>query len=137
MLCMSAILLTVKESRKGPGPMNMIERGRQIVQRMRELIERSEDDWRQCPHCVSRQTCKNGTRPRNPQFLHGTEHRRIQRYLCRDCGKTYLEEDPDLVPRSRYGRGVHRFAVDQWVHGGSSFRRIAGMMRSLIGYQER
>lgn len=61
----------------------------------------------------------------------------MQRHLCRDCGKTYSEEDPDLVPRSWYGRDVHRFAVDQWVHGGSSFRRIAEMIRSLIGHQER
>ena len=34
-------------------------------------------------------------------------------------------------------REVHRYAIDHWVHVGSSFRRTAEWVRSLLGKQER
>jgi len=115
----------------------MIDRGREFVQWIQELMERSEEEWRQCPHCGSKETCKNGTYLRHPQTLNGVKEVRIQRHLCRDCGKSYHEERPDLVPGSWYGRDVHRLAVDHWVHTRSSLRRTAELMRSWIGHQER
>ena len=42
-----------------------------------------------------------------------------------------------LVRGSWYAREVHRSAVDHWVHIGSSFRRIASVLRSWMGHQER
>jgi len=62
---------------------------------------------------------------------------RIQRHWCRPCGKVYEEEQAYLVPGSWYAREVHRCAVDFWVHGRGSLRRVAEFMRSLIGHQER
>jgi hypothetical protein len=42
-----------------------------------------------------------------------------------------------LVRRSWYARAVHRYAVDWWVHGRSSLRRVAEMLRAEMGRQER
>lgn len=46
--------------------MNIIERGKQFVQQLRELAGRSAWDWRRCPRCGSRDTSKNGGRKVHP-----------------------------------------------------------------------
>jgi hypothetical protein len=74
---------------------------------------------------------------RRPWTLEGREERRIQRHLCQACHKSYAEGSPALIYKSWYGRGVRRMAVDQWVHQGSSLRRSAEWIRSLVGHQER
>jgi hypothetical protein len=58
---------------------------------------------------------------------------RVQRHWCYACGQSYSESSPFLVGGSRYARDVHRFAVDHWQHAGSSIRRTAELMRSLLG----
>lgn len=117
--------------------MNMIERGREFVQRLRGLAQRSAWEWRCCPRCGSTWTVKNGGYMRWPRIWGKRLGVRIQRHLCYQCRKTYSEEKPWLVRGSWYARGIHRCAVDYYMHMGSSFRRVAEVLRSWIGRQER
>ena len=82
---------------------------------------------------------KNGTRKVHPWTLEGRKEIRIQRHRCHSCKekKNYSEELAFLVRGSWYARDVHRFAVDHWQHVGSSVRRTAEIVRSLLGKQER
>jgi len=117
--------------------MNIIERGRVFVQKIKELAGRSWWEWRCCPHCGSTLTIKNGSYRRYPWALEGRQEVRVQRHLCRQCGKSYAEESAWLVRGSWYARAVRRCAVDHWVHGGTSLRRAAEWLRSWLGRQER
>ena len=117
--------------------MNMIERGRDFVQKVRELAGRSAWEWRRCPRCGKSWTRKNGGRFRHPWTLEGRKRVRIQRHWCYTCQGTYSEEHAWLVVGSWYAREVHRCAVDKWVHERSSLRRVAEFLRSLLGRQER
>ena len=117
--------------------MNIIERGKGFVQHLFELANRSAWDWRRCPRCGSTDTAKNGGRRVHPWTLEGRKDVRIQRHWCYRCKHSYSEESPILVRGSWYAREVHRFAVDHWQHGGSSLRRTAEFVRSLLGKQER
>jgi transposase-like protein len=117
--------------------MNIIERGRGFVQKLQELAQRTEWDWRQCPRCGGTWTIKNGGRFRHPWRLEGRQRMRIQRHECHGCGAFYDEQYAFLVRGSWYAREVHRYAVDGWVHLRSSLRRVAEMVRSWIGHQER
>jgi hypothetical protein len=75
----------------------------------------------------------------HPWTLEGRHEVCIQRHLCHSCKekKSYSEESPFLVRGSWYARDVHRFAVDHWQHVGSSLRRTAELVRSVLGRQER
>jgi len=117
--------------------MNIIEQGRRFVQWLRELAGRSARDWRVCPHCGNTMTWKNGSYLRHPWSLDGKLKVRVQRHKCYGCGRTYSEESPLLVRGSWYARDVHRFAIDHWQHVGSSLRRTAELVRSILGRQER
>lgn len=118
--------------------MNIIERGRQFVQSLRELANRSLWDWRRCPHCGSRNTIKNGGYWRHPWFLdRGRQEVRVQRHLCHDCSRTYSEKSPLLIRGSWYARDVHRQAIDLWQHMGTSLRKTAEWLRSTLGKQGR
>ena len=119
--------------------MNIIEQGRRFVQRLRGLASRSAKKWRECPHCGSTVTCKNGWYVRHPWFLGGQEEVRVQRNECHACSRTYSEMSPLLVRGSWYAREVHRFTTDgstelaevHWQHVRSSLRRTAELVRSL------
>lgn len=117
--------------------MNIIERGQQFVESMQELANRTVWDWKRCPGCGNTQTCKWGSYERHPWFLEGRRSIRVQRHRCNECRKTYSERSPLLVRGSWYAREAHRFAIDHWLHMGSSLRRTAEMMRSWMGKQER
>ena len=117
--------------------MNIVERGKAFLGSLQALAARSEWEWKQCPHCGSQLTIKNGSYTRHPWGLEGRETVRVQRYLCRDCHRTYAEQSGLLIRGSWYSRGVHRAAVDYWQHLGSSLRRTAEALRSLMGRQER
>jgi len=117
--------------------MNMIERGRAFVQRLKEIVARSIWDWRRCPHCGSTWTIENGSYQRKPWTLDGRQVVRVQRHLCEQCHRSYSEESAWLVRGSWYAREVHRYAVDHWVHIRSSLRRTAEELRSWLGQQER
>lgn len=117
--------------------MNIIERGKQFVESLCELLQRSAWDWRRCPYCGSRLTHKNGSYTRRPWTLAGRQVVRVQRHRCEVCRRTYSERSPLWVSGSWYGREVRRCAVDWWQYGGSSLRRTAEMLRSLLGRQER
>jgi hypothetical protein len=86
---------------------------------------------------------KYGTYKVHPWTLEGRTEMKIQRHLCHSCTeksgekKTYSEESALLVRGSWYAREVHRFALDHWQHVGSSLRRTAEIVRSLLGKQER
>jgi len=117
--------------------MNIIERGRQFVQSLRTLAQRSAYDWRRCPRCQSTWTERYGGYSRRPMTLAGRQSVYVPRHLCHSCGRSYSEQAPALVPRSWYGREVHRLAVDSWLHMRCSLRRTAEWLRSWIGHQER
>ncbi len=118
-------------------PMNIIQRAQSFVQELRELGNRSDQEWRRCPKCGCTRTIKHGYYMRHPWRFSGRADVAVQRYRCPDCGKTYSEKSPLLVPGSWYAREVHRCAIDHWMHGGMSLRRVAEMLRSWMGRQER
>jgi transposase-like protein len=117
--------------------MSIMERGQAFLQRLRGLVRRTPWDERQCPTCQGHDTWKHGSYQRYPWTLTGQQTVRVQRYWCRRCRRTFTPERAEVVRRCRYGRDVHRCAIDLWQHGGSSMRRTAEWLRSLIGRQER
>jgi len=117
--------------------MNIIEQAREFVQSLRDLAHRTAWDWRVCPACGSKKTVKWGKYERHPWLLEGQQEVKVQRHRCQRCGKTYAEESPWLIRGSWYAREVHRCAIDHWLHGRTSIRRCAEMMRSWLGKQER
>lgn len=117
--------------------MNIIERGRRFVESLRELMQQTAKDWRRCPDCGSTLTHKNGSYMRRPWGIGGRQVVRVQRHRCEGCGRSYAERSALLVAGSWYAWEVHRMAIDQWQHAGSSLRRGGDMVRSLVGRQER
>lgn len=77
--------------------MTIIERGKAVLQSLRELARRTAWDWRQWPHCGDTLTCKWGGYVRHPWTLAGRHPVRGQRHRCERCGRTYSEESPWLV----------------------------------------
>src|SRR5215211_201359 len=117
--------------------MTIIERGRAFLDHLRGQANRTAWDWRCCPHCGGTQTQRWGSYPRHPWTLTGRQTVRVSRHWCVPCGRTYSEANPLLVRGSWYAREVHRAALDLWQHGGSSLRRTAEWLRSLLGKQDR
>jgi transposase-like protein len=117
--------------------MNIIEQGQRFVQSLQQLAGRAVWEWRCCAHCGGTDTCKHGSYSRHPWFFEGRREVRVQRHLCHDCGRTYSEQSALLVRGSWYAREVHRWAIDHWLHAGSSLRRTAEWLRSWLGRQER
>ena len=117
--------------------MNIVERGKEFLKSLRELADGSARDWKQCPHCGSKLTIKNGGYTREPWFFAGRREVQVQRHVCHSCHKSYSEQMPDLVQGSWYAREVHRAGIDYWMHGGTSLRRTAEFLRSWMGKQER
>jgi transposase-like protein len=117
--------------------MHIVARARAFVESLRAIRRRSDVDRRRCRVCGSVQVHKHGTYTRRPWTLEGRQAVAVQRYQCQSCGATHADEHPDLIPGGHYSRSVRRYAVDQWLHAGSSLRRVAEMVRSLIGHQER
>jgi len=117
--------------------MNIIERGRAFREQLRALARRSRWDWRRCPRCGQTDTWRHGTYPRRPWTLRGRQALKIQRHWCLRCRGSYSERSA-LAARGRwYAREVERFAIDHCQHVGSSVRRTAEVLRSLMGRQER
>lgn len=117
--------------------MNIIERGREFVERLKELAGWTEDEWKRCPRCGSTMTCRWGFYWRRPWCFFGRKKVRVQRHYCHGCRRTYSETIAWLVARSWYAREVHRCAIDHWQHLGTSLRRTAEVLRSWLGRQER
>ena len=117
--------------------MNIIDQAKAFVQSLHELASRPEWYWRRCPHCESTITCKYGKYQRRAWFFEGRREVQVQRHRCGSCGRTYSEQSALLVAGSWYAREVHRLAIDQWQHSGTSLRRAAEWIRSLLGKQER
>lgn len=72
--------------------MNIVERASRFVQVLRDLAGRHAEDWKQCPHCDSYHTIRNGRYTRHPWGIKGRVTVQIQRHLCRQCGHTYSEQ---------------------------------------------
>ena len=117
--------------------MNILDRGWQFLQGVRQVAHRSAWDWRRCPRCGQTQTWRHGTYTRHPWTLAGRQAVAVRRHWCVPCGRTFSERSVLLVRGSWYAREVHRQAVDLRVHGGSSLRRTAAWLRSTLGHQER
>lgn len=82
-------------------------------------------------------TCKWGHYQRRPWGFGGREQVQVQRHRCERCRRTYSETSGLLVRGSWYAREVHRAAMDHWQHSGTSLRRAAELLRSVMGHQER
>ena len=117
--------------------MNIIDRGRAVLDGLRRASAQTAWDWRRCPHCGQTQTWRHGTYRRDPWTLHGRAVVVIQRHWCVPCRRSYAERSALLVRGSWYAREVQRFGLDHWQHVGSSLRRTAELVRSLAGRQER
>jgi transposase-like protein len=117
--------------------MNIVERGRQFLQSLRDLATRSAWEWRRCPTCGDTQTQRWGTYRREPWFLDGRKVVLVPRHWCTRCRKTYSEQSALLVRGGWYSREVRRCGIDHWQHLGTSVRAIAEDLRSLLGHQER
>lgn len=117
--------------------MNIIERGKGFVQSLCQLQQRSAWEWRRCPRCGSTLTAKNGSYTRHLWTFQGRQTIRVQRHDCYGCRHSYSEGSALVARGSWYGREVHRLAVDGWQYAGSSLRRVAEMVRSQLGRQER
>ena len=117
--------------------MNIVERGRQFLQSLRDLATRSAWEWRRCPTCNDTLTQKWGVYQRHPWCLDGRQDVVVQRHWCMRCRKTYSEHSALLVRGGWYSREVRRCAIDHWQHLGSSVRAIAEDLRSFLGHQER
>lgn len=117
--------------------MTIMERGRVFLQWVRGLARRTPWDERQCPRCRGHDTWKHGSYQRRPWTLAGRQTVRMQRYWCRHCRRTFTPERAEVARRCWYGQDVRRCAIDLWQHGGSSVRRTAEWVRSVVGRQER
>ena len=117
--------------------MTIIERGRRLVQWLRQLAQRTPWEERQCPCCQGYDTWQHGSYVRRVWTLAGVQVVRRQRYWCRRCRRTFTPAMVAVDRRCWYGRDVRRCAIDLWQHGGSSVRRTAAWVRSLVGRQER
>jgi hypothetical protein len=117
--------------------MDIVARARAFVESLHRLARRHERDWRECPVCGSRQVYRHGSYTRHPWTLEGRIARPVQRYQCQECKATHSESFADLGPGRWYARSVQRYAMDEWLHLGSSLRRVAEWVRSVVGKQER
>jgi transposase-like protein len=117
--------------------MNIIDRGRAFLDGLRGVSARTVWDWRRCPQCGQAETWRHGTYRRRPWLLSGRQVVVVQRHWCVPCHRTYSEQSALLVRGSWYARDVQRAALDHWQHVGSSLRRTAEWLRSLLGRQER
>jgi transposase-like protein len=117
--------------------MHMVARARAFVESLRAKRRPSELERRRCPACGSTHSHRHGQYLRKPFTMGGRVTHAVQRYECQACGATHADEHPDLAPGARYARSVRRYAIDQWLQGRSSLRRVAEQVRSLIGHQER
>jgi len=117
--------------------MNIIQRGAQWLQALRQMAQRTPWDERRCPHCGQHATWKHGTYHRQPWTLSGRQTVVMQRYWCGRCRRTFTPPLAPVAARCWYGRDAQRCALDHWLHGGSSVRRTAEWVRSLAGRQER
>jgi transposase-like protein len=120
-----------------PKPMHIVARARAFVESLMAIGRRRDVERRRCRTCQSTQVYKHGRYTRHPYTLEGRQTIAVQRYCCQSCGATHSDEHPDLPPGGWYARSVRRYAIDHWLHAGSSLRRVAEMVRSLIGRQER
>jgi hypothetical protein len=117
--------------------MHIVARARAYVESLRHLARRRDGDWRHCPICGSRQVHRHGAYTRRPWTMEGRREVSIQRYRCQCCRATHSALLADLPPGCWYARSVQRYAMDQWLHMGSSLRRVAEWVRSVVGQQER
>lgn len=117
--------------------MHIVARARAFVESLRSLARRRDWAWRHCPACGSQHVYRHGSYMRRPWTLKGRITRPVQRYQCQDCLATYSETFADLAPGRWYARSVQRYALDGWLHLGSSLRRVAEWVRSEVGKQER
>ena len=117
--------------------MTIVECGRRWLQHLRGLAQRTPFDERPCPHCGQTTGWKHDTYQRHPWTRAGRQTVTVQRYWCAPCGRTFVPASADLAPRRWYGRNVQRAAIDHCWYAGSSLRRTATWLRSLLGHQER
>jgi hypothetical protein len=117
--------------------MHIVARARAFVESLRSLAQHRDRDWRHCPVCGSGHVYRHGRYIRRPWTLGGRIIKPVQRYQCQDCRATYSQTSADLAPGRWYARSVQRYALDGWLHLGSSLRRVAEWVRSGVGKQER
>ena len=117
--------------------MNILRRALRFVQRRKEIDARSSWDQRRCPYCGAEGSIGWGYYTRHPWLLVGQLTIKVHRYMCKKCDRTHSEKFGWIREKCRYSREVQRKAIDQWMHGRTSLRRVAEFLRSEMGMQER
>lgn len=117
--------------------MHIVARALAFVESLRRLTQRRERDLRRCPICGSQHVYRHGHYVRHPWTMQGRVTLAVQRYRCQDCRATHSDTLAEVAPGRWYARSVQRQTMDAWLHLGSSLRRVAEWMRSLLGKQER
>ena len=122
--------------------MNSIAPGRAVRERVRALAGWTAWDWRRCPTCQQTETWRHGRCTRHPWTRRGRQTLVVPRHWCRRCrarsSDARSSEQSALVARGRWSaREVERCAIDHCQHVGSSVRRTADLVRSLLGRQAR
>ena len=113
--------------------MNSVERGRQFLQGLRELSQRTVWQWRRCPRCGQMETWRHGTYPRRPWTFAGRQTERVQRHWCLQCRRTYAEQPALRVRGSWYAREVHRAPFDRLMVSGVLLPlRVSGVLLPLM-----
>ena len=117
--------------------MHIVARAHAFVESLQRLAGRRDRDWRRCTVCGSGRVYRHGSYTRRPWTLEGRVVRSVQRYQCQECKATHSESFADVAPGRWYARSVQRYTIDGWLHLGSSLRRVAEWVRSVVGKQER
>ncbi len=117
--------------------MHIVARALAFVESLRRVAQHREFELRRCPICGSQHVYRHGHYLRHPWTMEGRVTLAVQRYRCQDCRATYSAPSAEVAPGRWYARSVQRQSMDAWMHLGSSLRRVAEWMRSVLGKQER
>lgn len=85
-----------------------------------------------CPHCEGLSTKRNGKTRSAPRGLDGPA-RPLQRFLCKDCGKSFTWQRTSARPGARFTDQVVREAVRLYVQGLPSYRVLSALLDERLG----
>lgn len=91
--------------------------------------ERKRTGPEECSRC-KRRRChwRHGSFTRTAEGLTGSREIKIQRYICKECGKTVSELPEGLVPRRHYRLDLIARGVEEYATRATSYRLTAGRL---------
>ena len=87
-----------------------------------------------CPRCGSLDTKRHGRTSSAPAGLGGSLGS-LQRFLCRDCGRSFTQPPRSAAPRARFADDVVEEAVRLYVQGLPSYRILSVLLEQRLGRQ--